>query len=205
MRGHMLNWTDTSLPMMFSRGEYMLNNIEFALKATQAVNRTPEEQIQISTERGFALFYYVWVVLREKYGPEKAKEMYGYVWEHVFRMGFEQVKESMGIDVVNDIPTLGQIRRQMSLLYPMPHEVQEISQDKYVGHIKWCPNPVYSVPDSHIRKMAYYRDESDLTVWLYNKLVEWAGMSDWVEGKLEKAICLGDDVCECVFVRKEGK
>ncbi len=56
----------------------------------------------------------------------------------------------------------------------------------------------------HIRKIEYYRDEYDITVFLTWKLIEWAGLKDKVEGKFIKTMCLGDDVCEWIFEAKSG-
>ncbi len=174
------------------------------IKTCTRLGRTAEDQIVTLTKWGFTHFYNIWLADVEEFGREEGKLRYQKVWEELFHSGFESAKQAMGVTGEIDIPTLGRLRHFMSDSYPQPHDIIEIGPEKYVGHIKWCPNPVYSVPDTHIRKMDYYRDEYDITVFLAWKLVEWAGLKDKVEGKFTKAMCLGDDVCEWIFEAKSG-
>ena len=87
--------------------------------------------------------------------------------------------------------------------YPLTCTIVDQTPDRVVIEATYCPNPFYSPNDCQINKMEYFKNEAGLAESLANKTIELAELDQWVEAKLEKSICLGDDVCRLVFQKKK--
>ena len=180
------------------RNEHWENPERICLKL---LGRTSEEHIIAMNKKMFELFHNIFLTLRKEYG-KRWPEKYNMIWEELVEKSFENTKKALGIKEVKDIPTLGKIQFFRWTNYPLTCSIVEESPDRVVIDATYCPNPFYAPQDHHINKLEYYRNEAWLVEGLSNKLLELAGMDDWVEAKMEKGICLGHDVCRLIFQKK---
>ena len=180
------------------------DRVDAAMFCIQALGRSKEDQVIEGTRELYALIYNMWKVLREEFGPEEGNHQYGKIWTSLIERSFQRAKAALGIKEIKDMVTLGRIRKYISQSYPALYTVIEEDEFKHFAQITWCPNAAFSPPDKFLEKLAYFKYEAELTQKIYKQIVEMAGLSQEVEAKLGKALCLGEGMCELFFEKKQG-
>lgn len=166
------------------------------------LGRTPEEHIIAMNKKMFELFYNIFLTLKKEFGKQWA-EKYNKIWGELVETSFKNTKNIMGIKEVKDIETLGRMQVFRWTNYPLTCSIVEQTPDRVVIDATYCPNPFYSPSDCHVNKMEYFKNEAGLVESLSNQIIELEELGQWIEAKVEKSICLGDDVCRLVFQKKK--
>jgi hypothetical protein len=149
----------------------------------------------------------IYTTLKEAYGIDKATEIYSNTWEPYLDQAIKRSMAASGVKEMKDLPSMAKVFEAFYLDFPCTYRTVENTEDKVVGEVTFCPNPIYgpSPFDSYLQRADFYRVESKvLTKGLCDLFVEMAGLQGKVETNLEKIICLGDDVCRIVFEKKKG-
>jgi len=177
----------------------LVEKIKFSLNL---LGRSSIKQVTNSMNTFFDCIYQSWKTIRLSKGFEASYKLSLFIWETIWKTKFDSILKELGIKEVKDIQTLGIIRQKIAEGYPLPYKIIENTSERHIGHTLWCPNPICSPPDKSIYKVEYYKCEAALTDVLYKDLVKWAGMTDYAEARLGRAMCRGDEVCECIIERK---
>lgn len=176
-------------------------------RCMRALGKTAEEQCVISTRTMLRHAFMIYTTLKEEYGIDKAIEIYSKTWEPFLNQAIDKCMAAAGVKEMKDLPSMAKVFEAFYLYFPCTYRTLEATEDRVVGEVTFCPNPLYgpSPSDSYLERADYYRVESKiLTKGLCDLFVEMAGLKGTVKTDLEKIICLGDDVCRIVFEKEKG-
>jgi hypothetical protein len=78
-------------------------------------------------------------VVEEKFGTDKAVEIYAEIWTRAWRHAFESVKETLKIKEVKDLPTLMKIIKYLYDSFGDIFEIVAANDDGAIGRVLTCP------------------------------------------------------------------
>ena len=163
--------------------------------------RTPYEHAKNAMVGSLAVDHQLVAAVEAKYGPEKAIEMHRKKWAYVAESAFNQAKEDLGIDKVDDLDKLVRIRMYLNDGTPCPSKIME-EPGRATMTVLACPlvqiaREVFNEDlDSTWLKAAASTED-----WLYHKMVELAGLEDKVVATADKFACLDatHHVCRGIY------
>ncbi len=158
-----------------------------------------------STKRFFRYLYVAYSTLEKEFGRKKAEKLY---WKNLWKplLDIKSVMNSLGIKKMKDLLTIAKVEHAFYAGAPCLQYITQPSRDKVVVVTTFCPNPIYGSRrgDRYIDRARFYSVEVKIpTLNLMKRLIDYAGQTGKVEARIDKAICLGDDVCQFVFEKKE--
>ena len=168
------------------------------------------ERLTVKSLRSiFSHVYYTWKILKRELGSEKALRVYGRVWEAIVIAQFKQAIDNLGINKVDDIPTLGKIVEHCFSVNPCLYETIKSTPDYHVGHVHWCPNPAYGPHDCIFDRHDYYRQEVFLTINPYLSTIiaeaKKLGFREDIEIEVPEGRCRDGNASFCqIILKKKG-
>jgi hypothetical protein len=116
-----------------------------------------------------------------KYGPEKAIEMHRKKWAYVAEAAFNQAKEALGIAKVDDLDKVVRIRMFLNDGTPCPSKITE-EPGRATMTVLACP--VIQIAREVFGEdlnSTYLQAAAATEKWLYQRMIELAGLEDEVE------------------------
>jgi hypothetical protein len=154
--------------------------------------------------------FYIYRLLWREFGPNKALELYRPVVE-VLTAGMPvAVAGAMGLEEVEDIPTLGKMVEVGMTAFPVLYETAVNTEDLHVGRVHWCPNTFYSPAARHEMEMhSYFRSQVAITIDpLLTGFARFAndhGLDAELEVDCPQAMCTNANARFCEYViRRKG-
>jgi len=168
-------------------------------------DKSPEEQCLHSTKAQYAGVYLTWKCLNEEFGPEEAEKLYWECWKQLLKMSYDKATKSLGIDKPKTARDIGRIHQAFFLDVPSRYEVVKDTEDEWIADVHWCPNPKLGPADTHSRRMAYYKTEYVLSIWVNEYVIELAGLQDEIEHEQPTTICAcaRDTACRMIYRKKK--
>ena len=165
---------------------------------------TPYEHAKKAMVAVIAIDHQLVAAVEEKYGPEKAIEMHRKKWAYVAESAFKQAKEALGIDKVDDLDKLVRIRMFLNDGTPCPSKITE-EPGRATMTVLACPviQIAREVFGENLNS-TYLQAAAATEKWLYQRMIELAGLEDEVEVVADKFACLDKDhkVCRGVYTYK---
>lgn len=168
---------------------------------------TPYEHAKKAMVAVIAIDHQLVAAVEAKYGPEKAIEMHRKKWAYVAESAFKQAKEALGIDKVDDLDKLVRIRMFLNDGTPCPSKITE-EPGRATMTVLACP--VIQIAREVFGEdlnSTYLQAAAATEKWLYQRMIELAGLEDEVEVVADKFACLDEDhkVCRGVYTYKLKK
>ena len=168
---------------------------------------TPYEHAKKAMVAVIAIDHQLVAAVEAKYGPEKAIEMHRKKWAYVAESAFKQAKEALGIDKVDDLDKLVRIRMFLNDGTPCPSKITE-EPGRATMTVLACPviQIAREVFGEELNS-TYLQAAAATEKWLYQRMIELAGLEDEVEVVADKFACLDEDhkVCRGVYTYKLKK
>lgn len=181
-------------------------NLDEILEYCMAVtDKDSDEQALYSTKSQYAGVYLTWKCLNDEFGPEIAQDLYWNCWKQLLYMSYQKAKAKLGIDQPKTARDLGRIHREFFLDVPSRYNVTKDTEDEWIVEVDWCPNPKLGPADVHCKRMAYYKTEYVLSVWVNDYVIELAGLQDEIEHEQPTSVCAcaNDTCCRMIYRKKE--
>jgi hypothetical protein len=168
---------------------------------------TPYEHAKKAMVAVIAIDHQLVAAVEAKYGPEKAIEMHRKKWAYVAESAFKQAKEALGIDKVDDLDKLVRIRMFLNDGTPCPSKITE-EPGRATMTVLACP--VIQIAREVFGEdlnSTYLQAAAATEKWLYQRMIELAGLEDEVEVVADRFACLDEDhkVCRGVYTYKLKK
>jgi len=168
---------------------------------------TPYEHAKKAMVAVIAIDHQLVAAVEAKYGPEKAIEMHRKKWAYVAESAFKQAKEALGIDRVDDLDKLVRIRMFLNDGTPCPSKITE-EPGRATMTVLACP--VIQIAREVFGEdlnSTYLQAAAATEKWLYQRMIELAGLEDEVEVVADRFACLDEDhkVCRGVYTYKLKK
>ena len=183
-----------------------MNLDEILVYCMNVLDKDPDEQALHSTKAQYAGVYLTWKCLNDEFGPEEAEKLYWGCWKQLLFMSYQKAKQKLGIDQPKTARDIGRIHREFFLDVPSRYVVTKDSEDEWIADVYWCPNPKLGPCDVHCRRMAYYKTEYVLSVWVNEYVIELAGLEDEIEHEQPTSICAcaNDSYCRMIYRKKKA-
>lgn len=166
--------------------------------------RTPEEHAKAAMVAVIAVDHQLVAAVEAKYGSEKAIEMHRKKWSLVADQAFKDAKENLGIDKADDIGKLILIRMYLNDGTPCPSKIVE-EPGRATMTVVACPviQIAREVFGENLNS-TYLKAAAATEKWLYQRIVDLAGMQDKVKVTADKFACLDPThkVCRGVYEYK---
>ena len=173
-------------------------------EAIKEAGKTPYEYAKGAMVGVLACDHQLVAAVERKYGAEKAIEMHRKKWEPVIAGGFKAAKEALGIDKVDDLDKLVRIRMFLNDGTPCPSKIIE-EPGRATMTVLACPliqiaREVFGEDLNSTWLKAAAASEK----WLYQELIELAGLEDKVVATADKFACLdrAHHVCRGIYEYK---
>lgn len=168
-------------------------------------NKDPVEQAIHSTKAQYAAVYLTWKCLYNEFGPEIAKELYWECWKQLLVMSYQNAVKKLGIEKPKTARDIGRIHLEFLKDAGLRTEVVKDTEDEWIIHILWCPNPELGPADNHALRMKYYRTEYELSVWVNEYLIRLAGLENKVEHEHPTSYCAHADESYCTMIYRKKR
>lgn len=174
-----------------------------------SIGKNPEELAVQSTKLMIRHTHHIESALIEHVGVEKAIQLYWEIYKPFCETGWQQTKDKLGVKEIKDLATFAKVLETvLASAWALLFNVKELSEDRMIGEVTFCPNPVYGTrpEEVYLDLCRYYHYESVIiTKIMLDYWLDISGLSNKYETKLSKIMCLGDDSCEFIIERKRGK
>lgn len=177
--------------------------LPLANKYAEALGLTLTELSVSSARSFFSHMYYLWRTAKEPLGAEGAYKAGLSIWEAFGAYSLQASMEAMGISEVKDLQTFGKIVQNAFIGVPCHYVVKRDEADEHVGHVVWCPNPVYGPADNVFNRHDYYLREIPITIEFLKVLEAEAkkvGFSHDLEFEMPTGRCRDGTACACEIV-----
>jgi hypothetical protein len=169
--------------------------------------RTPYEHAKNAMVGSLAVDHQLVAAVEAKYGPKKAIEMHRKKWAYVAESAFKAAKEALGIDKVDDLDKLVRIRMYLNDGTPCPSKITE-ETDRTTMTVLACPLiQIAKEVFNEDLNSTWLKAAASTEDWLYQKMVELAGLEDKVKATADRFACLDrtHHVCRGIYEWKTSK
>lgn len=177
--------------------------LPLASKYAEALGTTLLELSVSSARSFFSHMYYLWRTAKGPLGVEGAYKAGLSIWEAFGAYSLQASMEAMGITEVKDLQTFGKIVQNAFTGVPCFYIIKRDEPDEHVGHVVWCPNPVYGPADNVFNRHDYYLREVPLTIEFLKVLESEAkkvGFPHDLEIEMPTGRCRDGTACACQIV-----
>jgi hypothetical protein len=165
---------------------------------------TPYEHAKKAMVACIAIDHQLVAAVEAKYGSEKAIEMHRKKWVYVAEAAFKEAKEKLGIDKVDDLDKLVRIRMYLNDGTPCPSKITE-EPGRATMTVLACP-VIQIAREVFGEKLnsTYLQAAASTEKWLYERMIELAGLQDKVKVTADRFACLDKDhkVCRGIYEYK---
>lgn len=169
------------------------------LEALKEIKRSAEVQAPICVSNCVVADYYSFNGVAKELGNERAGKLHKRVWRLQVKEIIPSVREKFEIWNVKDIPALADVVKYVFELIPRRVKIVEKTPNRAIIQVSACPFVAYlkglfkEKPGS-----PYFKSMSSITEDSVRAIAEELGMGGRIRVRENKAMCLGDDVCEVI-------